>query len=247
MSVEKSHHHRFGPGGVDGGGLRRPRQPGAARLRGQPDLGREPGQRHPAAGPAQPDDGGRELPDLAVRRQRRPRRVLEERPAAGQVRRGGPLLRGQAGAPGQARGERPGDDAVGAAAGRQLRHAHRHRRHRQRRLQQAAVHARSRARGRRSQAKAVIVATGARANYLGLPSEDRFKNNGVSACAVCDGALPRFRNQPRRRRRRRRHGGRGGELPDEVRQRRLPGPSPRQAAGQPDHAGSGRCRTRRSP
>jgi thioredoxin reductase (NADPH) len=42
----------------------------------------------------------------------------------------------------------------------------------------------------------VIVATGARANYLGLPSEDRFKNNGVSACAVCDGALPRFRNKP---------------------------------------------------
>jgi thioredoxin reductase (NADPH) len=31
---------------------------------------------------------------------------------------------------------------------------------------------------------------------LGLPSEDRFKNNGVSACAVCDGALPRFRNKP---------------------------------------------------
>jgi thioredoxin reductase (NADPH) len=46
------------------------------------------------------------------------------------------------------------------------------------------------------QAKAVIIATGARANYLGLPSEDRFKNNGVSACAVCDGALPRFKNHP---------------------------------------------------
>jgi thioredoxin reductase (NADPH) len=43
---------------------------------------------------------------------------------------------------------------------------------------------------------AVIIATGARANYLGLPSEDRYKNNGVSACAVCDGALPRFRNKP---------------------------------------------------
>jgi thioredoxin reductase (NADPH) len=43
---------------------------------------------------------------------------------------------------------------------------------------------------------AVIVATGARANYLGLPSEDAYKNNGVSACAVCDGALPRFRNRP---------------------------------------------------
>jgi thioredoxin reductase (NADPH) len=46
------------------------------------------------------------------------------------------------------------------------------------------------------EALSVIVATGARANYLGLPSEDRFKNHGVSACAVCDGALPRFRNQP---------------------------------------------------
>src|SRR3954454_13822214 len=42
----------------------------------------------------------------------------------------------------------------------------------------------------------LIVATGARANSLGLPSEDRFKNRGVSACAVCDGALPRFRNKP---------------------------------------------------
>ena len=50
--------------------------------------------------------------------------------------------------------------------------------------------------GKTYEAHAVIVATGARANYLGLPSEDRFKNRGVSACAVCDGALPRFRNQP---------------------------------------------------
>jgi thioredoxin reductase (NADPH) len=44
-------------------------------------------------------------------------------------------------------------------------------------------------------ATTVIVATGARANYLGLPSEDAYKNRGVSACAVCDGALPRFRNK----------------------------------------------------
>jgi thioredoxin reductase (NADPH) len=43
---------------------------------------------------------------------------------------------------------------------------------------------------------AVIVATGARANYLGLPSEDHYKNHGVSACAVCDGALHPFRNKP---------------------------------------------------
>jgi thioredoxin reductase (NADPH) len=50
--------------------------------------------------------------------------------------------------------------------------------------------------GQNVEALAVIVATGARANYLGLPSENRFKNNGVSACAVCDGALPRFRNKP---------------------------------------------------
>ena len=45
-------------------------------------------------------------------------------------------------------------------------------------------------------AQTIIVATGAKANYLGLPSEDKFKNRGVSACAVCDGALPRFRNKP---------------------------------------------------
>jgi thioredoxin reductase (NADPH) len=45
-------------------------------------------------------------------------------------------------------------------------------------------------------AHTVIIATGASANYLGLPSEEKFKNRGVSACAVCDGALPRFRNKP---------------------------------------------------
>jgi thioredoxin reductase (NADPH) len=50
--------------------------------------------------------------------------------------------------------------------------------------------------GNTYESHAVIVATGARANYLGLPSEELFKNRGVSACAVCDGALPRFRNKP---------------------------------------------------
>ena len=50
--------------------------------------------------------------------------------------------------------------------------------------------------GEEHQTLTIIIATGARANYLGLPSEDRFKNRGVSACAVCDGALPRFRNKP---------------------------------------------------
>lgn len=46
------------------------------------------------------------------------------------------------------------------------------------------------------EARTVIVATGARANYLGLPSEEQYKNKGVSACAVCDGALPMYRRKP---------------------------------------------------
>jgi thioredoxin reductase (NADPH) len=50
--------------------------------------------------------------------------------------------------------------------------------------------------GKTTLAHSVIIATGARANYLGLDSEERYKNRGVSACAVCDGALPRFRNKP---------------------------------------------------
>jgi thioredoxin reductase (NADPH) len=50
--------------------------------------------------------------------------------------------------------------------------------------------------GTKLTASSVIIATGASANYLGLESEGKFKNMGVSACAVCDGALPRFRNKP---------------------------------------------------
>ncbi len=50
--------------------------------------------------------------------------------------------------------------------------------------------------GQQVEAQTLIVATGAKANYLGLESEEKYKNRGVSACAVCDGALPRFRNKP---------------------------------------------------
>ena len=47
-------------------------------------------------------------------------------------------------------------------------------------------------------AHAVIIATGATANWLGLDNEMRLamSGGGVSACAVCDGALPMFRDQP---------------------------------------------------
>ncbi len=47
------------------------------------------------------------------------------------------------------------------------------------------------------EAYSVVISTGARANWLGLPNEQRLAQSGggVSACAVCDGALPFFRNK----------------------------------------------------
>jgi thioredoxin reductase (NADPH) len=52
--------------------------------------------------------------------------------------------------------------------------------------------------GQEVEARSVIIATGATANWLGLENEMRLATSGggVSACAVCDGALPIFRDQP---------------------------------------------------
>ncbi|QUC17945.1 uncharacterized protein UV8b_02186 [Ustilaginoidea virens] len=45
-------------------------------------------------------------------------------------------------------------------------------------------------------ADAVVIATGASARRMHLPGEDKYWQSGISACAVCDGALPLFRNKP---------------------------------------------------
>lgn len=50
--------------------------------------------------------------------------------------------------------------------------------------------------GEPNTADVIIVATGASARRLGLPGEDKYWQNGISACAVCDGAVPIFRNKP---------------------------------------------------
>jgi thioredoxin reductase (NADPH) len=46
------------------------------------------------------------------------------------------------------------------------------------------------------QTRSVVIATGATARRLGILNEERFWHHGISACAVCDGALPLFRNKP---------------------------------------------------
>ena len=46
------------------------------------------------------------------------------------------------------------------------------------------------------QTQALIIATGATAKRLNILGEDKFWQKGMSACAVCDGALPIFRNKP---------------------------------------------------
>ncbi len=50
--------------------------------------------------------------------------------------------------------------------------------------------------GRLVEARTVIIATGAGHKHLGLESEHLLDKKGVTYCATCDGALPRYRNKP---------------------------------------------------
>ena len=96
-----------------------------------------------------------------------------------------------------ARHQRPGTDGPDAAAGRELRHPRRVEGRRQGRSSR-----RSRSRSRRTTSK-----TRADAHASSSPpgrgrttsacrARTSTRTSGVSACAVCDGALPRFRNKP---------------------------------------------------
>ncbi|MFZ2151418.1 MAG: thioredoxin-disulfide reductase [Candidatus Absconditicoccaceae bacterium] len=45
------------------------------------------------------------------------------------------------------------------------------------------------------EAQSIILATGATAKRLGIPGEEIYRQKGISACAICDGGLPMFRNK----------------------------------------------------
>ncbi len=101
----------------------------------------------------------------------------------------------------------------------------------------AAVPLHDRRAGRRG-ARALIIATGATAKRDQIPgtTDAELWQKGVSACAVCDGALPMFRNTPLFVVRWRRLGDGGGDVPHQVRVEGLHRAPPRRAACVGDHA-----------
>ena len=58
-------------------------------------------------------------------------------------------------------------------------------------LQEGGSHKLQTADGKEIEARSLVLATGARARWLGLESEQSLRNKGVSSCATCDGALYR--------------------------------------------------------
>ena len=98
--------------------------------------------------------------------------------------------------------------------------------------------------GRCLRADTVIIATGAQARWLGLPSEKTLPGGWRLRLRHLRRVL--LSRQPRGRRRRRQHRGRGGALPDPSRRPRHPDPPPRLAAGGEDPAAPPVRKTRRS-
>ena len=80
--------------------------------------------------------------------------------------------------------------------------------------------------GQTHEALAVIVATGARANYLGMESEETYRNKGVSACGGLRRRVAALPQQSPGSCRRRRLGRGRGRLSQQVRQHCLPCPPP---------------------